>query len=52
MMYVRQIETLLGCDCDTAMAVFDLMYDLDLSECTDRQFNRAARIAYAELQSQ
>lgn len=52
MMYVRQIETLLGCDRDTAMAVFDLMYDLDLSECTDRQFNRTARVAYAELQSQ
>lgn len=52
MMYVRQIETLLDCDCDIAMAVFELMFDLDLSECTDRQFNRAARIAYAELQSQ
>jgi hypothetical protein len=51
MMYIRQIETLLGCDRATAVAVFDLMYDLDCSECSDRQFNKAARQAYAELLS-
>jgi len=32
--------------------VFDLMYDLDFSECTDRQFNKAAREAYAEFLAQ
>ena len=52
MMYIRQIETLLGCDRATAEAVFDLMYDLDCSECTEREFNKAAREAYAEFLAQ
>ena len=45
---VRQIMELLSVDKDTAFRIYDAMH-IDFSECTDREFELAAKAAYAEL---
>lgn len=45
---VRQIMELLSVDKDTAFRIYDVM-DIDFSECTNREFESAARSAYDYL---
>lgn len=50
--YTRDIAALLKIDLETAERVQDHIEELDLldwSECTQREFNQAAREAYADL---
>ena len=47
-MYTKMIMDLLGLEAKTALQVQDAM-QIDFSECTRREFNREARLAYAAL---
>ena len=48
MLHIKQIMKLLKVDQDTAFRVFDLM-EIDFSGCSQREFNAAARAAYAKI---
>lgn len=46
MMYLSDIMELLGIDQDLASQVYMKMLHLDMSECTDEQFEREVFFAY------
>lgn len=50
----KRIMALFGIDADAAYTVQEIMdtYGIDYSECTTREFNEAARDAYAEYRSE
>ena len=52
--YTREIAALLGVSLEYARRVQDAMElsGLDFSECTQREFNRAAREAFAAMEGQ
>lgn len=50
MLNVNQVKALFGVDVHTAQEIVAIMEDngIDFSECTQKQFNKAAREAYQE----
>jgi hypothetical protein len=48
MLWISEIEKVLGCDEDMAFKVYERMV-IDFSECTNEEFEREVRFAYSRI---